>query len=68
MLLWADNFRAVFWVAAIPGLMAVAPHVVWSRFWGHPSNPPAELLIDGDEDHKLFHTQSILDLQVTRLG
>ncbi|MBH0202751.1 MAG: MFS transporter [Nitrospira sp.] len=24
MLLWADNFRAVFWVAAIPGLMAVA--------------------------------------------
>ncbi len=24
MLLWADNFRAVFWVAVIPGLMAVA--------------------------------------------
>ncbi|HET8731356.1 MAG TPA: MFS transporter [Moraxellaceae bacterium] len=23
MLLWADNFRAVFWVAVIPGLMAV---------------------------------------------
>jgi len=24
MLLWADNFRAVFWVAVMPGLMAVA--------------------------------------------
>ncbi|MSQ51658.1 MAG: MFS transporter [Betaproteobacteria bacterium] len=24
MLLWADDFRAVFWVAAIPGVMAVA--------------------------------------------
>lgn len=24
MLLWADNFRAVFWVAVIPGLIAVA--------------------------------------------
>ncbi|MCB1779720.1 MAG: MFS transporter [Candidatus Competibacteraceae bacterium] len=24
MLLWANNFRAVFWVAMIPGLMAVA--------------------------------------------
>ncbi len=24
MLLWADNFRAVFWVAVIPGLLAVA--------------------------------------------
>lgn len=24
MLLWADNFRAVFWVAAIPGAFAVA--------------------------------------------
>ncbi|MGC3976468.1 MAG: MFS transporter [Nitrospira sp.] len=24
MLLWADNFRAVFWVAVVPGLMAVA--------------------------------------------
>ena len=24
MLLWADNFRLVFWVAAIPGVMAVA--------------------------------------------
>ncbi|MHB9838000.1 MFS transporter [Paraburkholderia terrae] len=24
MLLWADNFRRVFWVAAIPGLVAVA--------------------------------------------
>ncbi|NDU91576.1 MAG: MFS transporter [Ferrovum sp.] len=24
MLLWADNFRAVFWIAVIPGLMAVA--------------------------------------------
>jgi len=24
MLLWADDFRAVFWIAVIPGLMAVA--------------------------------------------
>ena len=24
MLLWADDFRAVFWVAVIPGMMAVA--------------------------------------------
>jgi len=24
MLLWADDFRAVFWVAVIPGLLAVA--------------------------------------------
>jgi MFS family permease len=24
MLLWADDFRAVFWVAVVPGLMAVA--------------------------------------------
>ena len=24
MLLWADDFRAVFWVAAVPGLLAVA--------------------------------------------
>ena len=29
MLLWADNFRAVFWVAVIPGLMAVA-----LLYWG----------------------------------
>jgi MFS family permease len=24
MLLWANDFRAVFWVAAIPGFLAVA--------------------------------------------
>lgn len=44
MLLWADDFRAVFWVAVIPGLMAVAlllfgvqepvPHAI--RTWINP--------------------------------
>jgi MFS family permease len=31
MLLWADDFRAVFWVAVIPGLMAVGLLVVGVR-------------------------------------
>ena len=45
MLLWADNFRAVFWLAAIPALLAVAllsfglrePHVQRRR--GKPTSP-----------------------------
>jgi MFS family permease len=28
MLLWADNFRAVFWVAVVPGLAAVAMLII----------------------------------------
>lgn len=38
MLLWADNFRAVFWVAVIPGMMAVA-----LLFFGiqDPVSPPS---------------------------
>jgi MFS family permease len=31
MLLWADDFRAVFWVAVIPGIMAVALLLVGIR-------------------------------------
>ena len=31
MLLWANDFRAVFWVAVIPGLMAVAVLVIGLR-------------------------------------
>jgi MFS family permease len=31
MLLWADDFRAVFWVAVVPGLMAVALLVLGVR-------------------------------------
>jgi len=31
MLLWANDFRAVFWVAVIPGLMAVALLVLGAR-------------------------------------
>ena len=36
MLLWADNFRAVFWVAVIPGLVAVAMLI----FGLHEELPP----------------------------
>ena len=36
MLLWADDFRAVFWVAVVPGLMAVA--LLWL---GVKEAPPA---------------------------
>lgn len=35
MLLWAGDFRAVFWVAVIPGLLAVALLVVGVREPGH---------------------------------
>ncbi len=38
MLLWADDFRAVFWVAVIPGLLAVALLVVGIR---EPRQPVA---------------------------
>ena len=31
MLLWANDFRAVFWVAVVPGLMAVALLLVGVR-------------------------------------
>lgn len=44
MLLWANDFRAVFWVAVIPGLLAVALLVVGihepSRDAGAASPPP----------------------------
>lgn len=36
MLLWANDFRAVFWVAVIPGLMAVALLLFGVREPGHP--------------------------------
>lgn len=36
MLLWADDFRAVFWVAVIPGLMAVALLLFGIREPEHP--------------------------------
>jgi len=39
MLLWADDFRAVFWVAVIPGLLAVALLLVGIH---EPARPPAE--------------------------
>lgn len=39
MLLWADDFRAVFWVAVIPGLLAVA--LLWAGI-REPERPPAE--------------------------
>ena len=35
MLLWAGDFRAVFWVAVIPGLLAVALLVIGVREPGH---------------------------------
>ncbi|MFX5510525.1 MFS transporter, partial [Acinetobacter baumannii] len=31
MLLWANNFRAVFWVAVVPGLLSVALLVLGLR-------------------------------------
>lgn len=39
MLLWANDFRAVFWVAVIPGVLAVAV-----LLWGvhEPERPPAQ--------------------------
>ncbi|MDP3650483.1 MAG: MFS transporter [Rhodoferax sp.] len=39
MLLWANDFRAVFWVAVVPGLLAVVV-----LLWGvhEPERPPAE--------------------------
>ena len=37
MLLWANDFRAVFWVAVIPGLMAVALLLFGVR---EPEHPP----------------------------
>ncbi len=39
MLLWHDDFRAVFWVAAIPGLLAVLVLVLGVR---EPERPPQE--------------------------
>ena len=39
MLLWADDFRAVFWVAVIPGLLAVA--LLWTGI-REPERPPPE--------------------------
>jgi MFS family permease len=38
MLLWANDFRAVFWVAVIPGLLAVAVLIVGVR---EPDRPAA---------------------------
>jgi len=38
MLLWANDFRAVFWVAVIPGLMAVA-----LLFFGVQEMPPRQI-------------------------
>lgn len=38
MLLWADNFRRVFWVAVIPGLVAVALLVFGLKEPAHQSN------------------------------
>lgn len=38
MLLWNDNFRAVFWVAVVPGLLAVALLLVGVREPERPSN------------------------------
>ena len=37
MLLWANDFRAIFWVAVIPGLASVA--LLW---WGVKEPPPAQ--------------------------
>ncbi len=37
MLLWADDFRAVFWVAVIPGLLAVV--LLWAGV-REPNRPP----------------------------
>ncbi len=39
MLLWANDFRAVFWVAVVPGLMAVALLLFGLR---EPSHPQVE--------------------------
>ncbi len=39
MLLWADDFRAVFWIAVIPGLLAVA--LLWAGI-REPERPPQE--------------------------
>jgi MFS family permease len=38
MLLWANDFRAVFWVAVIPGLLAVAVLVVGVREPARPAS------------------------------
>jgi MFS family permease len=40
MLLWADDFRAVFWVAVIPGLTAVALLIFGVREPERPGNDP----------------------------
>ena len=39
MLLWANDFRAVFWVAVVPGLMAVA--LLWFGLREPQTNRPA---------------------------
>lgn len=38
MLLWADDFRAIFWVAVIPAFLAVALLIFGVREPGHKSN------------------------------
>ena len=40
MLLWADDFRAVFWVAAIPGFLAVALLMFGLKEPDHPIDRP----------------------------
>jgi MFS family permease len=40
MLLWADDFRAVFWVAVIPGLLAVALLIFGVREPARPAGEP----------------------------
>lgn len=40
MLLWANDFRAVFWVAVVPGLMAVALLVVGITEPDHAASAP----------------------------
>ena len=50
MLLWANDFRAVFWVAAAPGLMAVALLLVGVR---EPPRPGSERRTNPVTRHKL---------------
>lgn len=54
MLLWANDFRAVFWVAVIPGLLSVL--LLW---WG---------VKEPERQHAAFQTNPISRVNLHRLG
>jgi MFS family permease len=55
MLLWADDFRAVFWVAVVPGLLAVV------LLWFGIHEPDAR---HGSKGHPPIHWETLARLRV----